>query len=73
MESGASVSRWMTGGSPPSAVANMSGSTVISPSCRFQYVHIGRSRTTSPDGVVMSMRAGMPSSDQNRAAQGRAR
>ena len=25
----------------PSAVANMSGSTEISPSCRFQYVHIG--------------------------------
>jgi hypothetical protein len=48
----------------------MSGSTVISPSCRFQYVHMGRSRTTSPAGVVMSIRSGMPSSDQKRAAHG---
>ena len=30
-------------GAPPSVVANTSGSTVISPSWRFQYVHIGRS------------------------------
>ncbi len=60
----------MTGGAPPSAVANISGSTLISPSCRFQYVHIGRFRTTSPDGVVMSIRSGIPRSDQNRAAHG---
>ena len=58
-------------GAPLSAVANISGSTVISPSWRFQYVHIGRSRsTTSPDGVVMSIASGMPSIDQKRAAHG---
>ena len=37
------MSRWTTGGALPSAVANICGSTWISPSWRFQYVHIGRS------------------------------
>ena len=64
------MSRWITGGAPPSAVSNISGSTVISPSCRFQYVHIGWSRTTSPDGVWMSIVIGSPSMAQNRFAQG---
>ena len=68
--SGASVSRWITGGAPPSAVANVVGSTAISPSWRFQYVHIGRSFTTSPDGVRMSMRMGSSSIAQNRFAHG---
>src|SRR3954468_12786095 len=38
--SGASVSTWTTGGAEPSARSNISGSTVISPSCRYQNVHM---------------------------------
>ncbi len=64
------MSRWITGGAPPSAVANISGSTVISPSWRFQYVHIGWSRATSPDGVWMSIVIGRPSRPQKRLAHG---
>src|SRR5919109_1299593 len=70
VESGASVSRWMTGGAPPSAVAKSFGSTVISPSWRFQYVHIGRLRTTSPVGVRTSIAMGRPSMAQNCLAHG---
>ena len=51
-------------------MANICGSTVISPSWRFQYVHIGRSGTTSPDGVRTSIVAGSSSSDQKRFAHG---
>ena len=64
------MSRWITGGAPPSAVANISGSTVISPSCRFQYVHIGWSRATSPEGVWMSIVIGRPSIPQKCFAHG---
>ena len=52
------MSMWMTGGAPPSAARRSSGSTVISPSWRFQYVHMGRSRTTSPVGVRTSIVSG---------------
>ena len=60
----------MTGGGPPSAVAKSSGSIPTSPSCRFQYVHIGRSGTTSPDGVRTSIVSGIPSIAQNPLAHG---
>ena len=60
----------MTGGIEPSCSEKSEGSTVISPSCRFQYVHIGRSRTTSPPGVCTSIVDGMPSIAQRPFAHG---
>ena len=60
----------MTGGGPPSAVAKSIGSIPTSPSWRFQYVHIGRSRTRSPEGVLTSIVSGIPSIAQNRFAHG---
>ena len=60
----------MTGGGLPSAVAKSIGSIPTSPSWRFQYVHIGRSRTRSPEGVLTSIVSGIPSIAQNRFAHG---
>ena len=64
------MSRWTTGGALPSAVANICGSTWISPSWRFQYVHIGWSSITSPLGVRTSIVGGSSSIDQKRLAHG---
>src|SRR5712692_8701224 len=58
---GSLESTWITGGYAPSAVTYSSGLTWISPSCNFQYVHIGQSLTVSPLGLQMSMVLGKPS------------
>ena len=70
MRSGASVSRWITGGIEPSSSENILGSTEISPSCRFQYVHIDWFGTTSPLGVLTSSDIGRSSRLQKCLAHG---
>ena len=54
----------MTGGSAPSLVTNIEGSTSISPSCRYQYVHISVSTPAT------SSRRGSPSFSHSPAIQG---
>ena len=70
VRSGASVSRCMTGGMPPSGSENIFGSTWISPSWRFQYVHIAWFGTTSPVGVFTSSVMGRSSRLQKCFAHG---
>ena len=64
------MSRCTTGGIEPSSSENSLGSTEISPSCRFQYVHIGWSRATSPFGWWTSIVGGSSSIAQRCLAQG---
>src|SRR5215212_7727700 len=62
--SGAWLSTCSTGGTLPLPVTNTRGSTSISPSCRYQYVHISRSTPAT------SNREGRPSIDHSDAIHG---
>src|SRR5918992_2441477 len=68
--SGASVSTWITGGISPSLSVRKLGSTPSTPSCSDQYVHISRSRYSSPSGPLTVIFPGRSSIPQTSLTQG---